>query len=139
MTRAWCSSPPSLEGELFFGAAAELDRYLSEIRQRITNDDIGFVVLRLKRVRHPDVVCIERIEHLLRDEAARGATILLAGVRTDTLGLLRNVGFRSWFPAEHVFPEEDEEYSATLKAVRYAHDKLAEPFATAPTRLYYLV
>jgi len=136
-----------LEGELFFGAAPELDRYLLELRQRI--EDIKFVVLRLKRVRHPDVVCIERIEHFLREEAARGVTVLLAGVRPDTLAILNNVGFQSWFPAEHIFPEEDEEYSATLKAVRYAHNKLAElrlkePFTTAPehaphTELYYLV
>ncbi|OBA72182.1 sulfate transporter [Mycobacterium sp. 1554424.7] len=145
------SADPSIviydvEGELFFGAAPELDRYLLEIRQRIENDDIKFVVLRLKRVRHPDVVCIERIEHFLRDEAARGVTVLLAGVRSDTLALLKNVGFQGWFPADHVFPEEDEEYSATLKAVRYAHNKLAElklkgPLAAAPDQaeLYYLV
>lgn len=35
--------------------------------------------------------------------------------------LLTNVGFDQWFPSERVFPEEDEEFSATLKAVRYAH------------------
>lgn len=29
-----------------------------------------------------------------------------------------------WFPAEQVFAEEDKEYSATIKAVRYAHLKL---------------
>jgi hypothetical protein len=38
----------------------------------IEADDIKFVVLRFKRVRHPDVVCIERIEHFLREETARG-------------------------------------------------------------------
>jgi SulP family sulfate permease len=138
-----------LEGELFFGAAPELDRYLLEISKRIADDDIKFVVLRLKRVRHPDVVCIERIEHFLREETARGVTILLAGVRPDMLTVLNNVGFQSWFTAEHVFPEEDEDYSATLKAVRYAHNKLAElklkaPFTGPPelavhTDLYYLV
>jgi SulP family sulfate permease len=136
-----------LEGELFFGAAPELDRYLLEISKRIADDDIKCVVLRLKRVRHPDVVCIERIEHFLREETARGVTILLAGVRPDMLTVLNNVGFQSWFTAEHVFPEEDEDYSATLKAVRYAHNKLAElklPFTGPPelavhTDLYYLV
>ncbi len=138
-----------LEGELFFGAAPELDRYLAEISRRITDDDLKFVVLRLKRVRHPDVVCIERIEHFLRAETDRGVTILLAGVRADTLTVLHNVGLKEWFSAEHVFPEEDEEYSATLKAVRYAHNQLAElrlkqPFTSAPelaphTDLYYLV
>jgi SulP family sulfate permease len=138
-----------LEGELFFGAAPELERYLETLRQRIEDENVKFAVLRLKRVRHPDVVCIEHIEHFLREETERGVTVLLAGVRPDTLGLLKNVGFESWFPAEHVFPEEEEEYSATLKAVRHAHNKLAElklkePFTTEPehtehTDLYYLV
>jgi SulP family sulfate permease len=141
-----------LEGELFFGAAPELDRYLVALHQRIADDPDGpvkFVVLRLKRVRHPDVVCIERIEHFLREETARGVTILLAGVRPDTLGILRNVGIQSWFPAEHIFPEEDEEFSATLKAVRHARGHLApvevgRPPIKAidladPPDLYYLV
>jgi SulP family sulfate permease len=113
-----------LEGELFFGAAPELDRYLLEISRRIAAEDIKFVVLRLKRVRHPDVVCIERIEHFLRQQTARGVTVLLAGVRPDMLTVSKNVGFQSWFPVENIFPEEEEEYSATLKAVRYAHNKL---------------
>nr|WP_224098899.1 SulP family inorganic anion transporter [Mycobacterium avium] len=138
-----------LEGELFFGAAPELDRHLSAINQRIADGGIAFVILRLKRVRHPDVVCIERIEHFLRAVTERGVTVLLAGVRDDTLGVLNNVGFKSWFSAEHVFPEEDEEFSATLKAVRYAHNRLAElkvkeTFTSAPeldphAELYYLV
>jgi SulP family sulfate permease len=135
-----------LEGELFFGAAPELDRYLQDLGKRIASDDLKFVVLRLKRVRNPDVVCIERIEHFLREETARGTTVLLAGVRPDTLHVLNNVGFHGWFTAEHVFPEEDEEYSATLRAVRYAHDKLElkPPFTAAPelavhNDLYYLV
>jgi SulP family sulfate permease len=141
-----------LEGELFFGAAPELDRYLLALHQRIADDPNGpvkFVVLRLKRVRHPDVVCIERIEHFLREETARGVTILLAGVRSDALTILHNVGIQSWFPSEHIFPEEEEEYSATLKAVRHARGHLApvevgRPPAKAidledPPDLYYLV
>jgi sulfate permease, SulP family len=138
-----------LEGELFFGAAPELDRYLVALSQRVEDDDVKFVVLRLKRVRHPDVVCIERIERFLREESARGVTILLAGVRPDTLAILHNVGLQSRFPAEHIFPEEDEEYSATLKAVRHVRGHLAPvevgrpiakaiDFVDAPD-LYYLV
>lgn len=114
-----------LEGELFFGAAPELDRHLADLTERIDADHHQFVVLRLKRVRHPDVVCIERIEHFLRDLTERGVTVLLAGVRPDLLAVLNNVGLENWFPADHVFPEEDREFSATLKAVRYAHAELA--------------
>jgi SulP family sulfate permease len=136
-----------LEGELFFGAAPELDRYLTALSGRIEAEDVKFVILRLKRVRHPDVVCIERLEHFLREETAHGVTVLLAGVRPDTLAVLKNVGLQSWFNAEHIFPEEDEEYSATLKAVRYAHTKLAAlesraqltPEQADDPELYYLV
>lgn len=128
-----------LEGELFFGAAPELDRHLADLRQRIEADDQGkVVILRLKRVRHPDVVCIERIEHFLRELTDRGVIVLLAGLRSDTAAVLKNVGFERWFPAEHVFPEEDKEFSATLKAVRYAHARTAELPADQPD-LYYLV
>lgn len=139
------------EGELFFGAAPELERYLDELSHRLERDDIRFVVLRLKRVRHPDVVVVERIERFLREETARGVTVLLAGVQPDMRAMLRNVGFDDWFPTEHVFPEEDEEFSATLKAVRYAHahrdgrELLGATAATAaagngdPQRYYYLV
>ncbi|MGH3638479.1 MAG: SulP family inorganic anion transporter [Mycobacterium sp.] len=118
-----------LEGELFFGAAPELDRYFDTLRSRIHDDGIQFVILRLKRVRDPDAVCIERLEHFLREEDGHDVnghrvTILLAGVRPDTLKVLRNIGFDEWFPAEQVFPEEDQEYSATLRAVRYVRAKL---------------
>jgi SulP family sulfate permease len=139
------------EGELFFGAAPELDRYLAAIAKRIEAEQTKFVILRLKRARNPDVVCIERIEHFLHEQEAHAVTVLLAGVRPDTLRTLENVGFESWFPAEQVFPEEEKEYSATLKAVRYAYSKLHLPVVGASSsqgaqedteplaKLYYLV
>jgi sulfate permease, SulP family len=143
-----------LEGELFFGAAPELDRYFDTLRARIHTDGVQFVILRLKRVRDPDAVTIERLEHFLREEDGREVdghkvTILLAGIRPDALKVLRNIGFDDWFPADQVFPEEDQEYSATLRAVRFARDKLDidEP-GSAPVKpdgalasdpLYYLV
>jgi sulfate permease, SulP family len=119
-----------IEGELFFGAAPELDRYLEAIETRIAAQNIKLVILRLKRARNPDVVCIERLEHFLREESAHGVTILLAGVRRDTLRALKNIGFETWFPADQVFPEEKEEYSATLKAVRYAYGRIPQTYET---------
>jgi SulP family sulfate permease len=136
-----------LEGELFFGAAPELDRYFDTLRARIRTGEVKFVVLRLKRVRHPDAVSIERLEHFLREENGHGVTILLAGVRPDTLRVLKNIGFERWFPAEQVFVEDEEEDSATLKALRYAQARLDDEHrgaaldgATARSDpLYYLV
>jgi SulP family sulfate permease len=109
------------EGELFFGAAPELERYLEDLGERIKNNNIKYLVLRVKRVRHPDAVVIQRIDKFVRDETDRGVVVLLAGVQADLWTLLTNVGFDKWFPSERIFPEEEEEFSATLKAVRYAH------------------
>jgi len=139
------------EGELFFGAAPELERYLAELQNRVEQEGIKFVVLRLKRVRHPDAVVTERIERFLRKETARGVTVLLAGIQPDMWTLLKNVGVDRWFSSKHVFPEEDEEFSATLKAVRYARAQLEAPDLPVPVtvaavsgngdaqRYYYLV
>jgi SulP family sulfate permease len=90
------------------------------------------------------------LEHFLREETARGVTVLLAGVRTETVRVLTNVGLETWFPASQVFPEEEEQYSATLKAVRFAVAKLraaradtsatqAQVDAELTSKLYYLV
>jgi SulP family sulfate permease len=114
-----------LEGEFFFGAAPELDRILDELKQRAVAQGTRVIVLRLKRIRNPDAVCVERIEHFLRETAGLGLTVLLAGVRPDLLTTVTNLKFQDWYPAAHLFPEEgDDADSATLKAVRRAYELL---------------
>ena len=98
-----------------------------------------FVVLRLKRARKPDAVGIGRVERFLHDLTELGVTVLLAGVRPDTLDVLSNVGLRDWFPDERIFPEEGKEFSATLKAVRYAESRLVPSRDGSDDELYYLV
>jgi len=115
-----------LEGELFFGAAPELDRYLEELSQEAIRNGIKFVVLRVRRARNPDMVAIEHLEHFLRQCETLGLTVLLAGVRPELLRILENVRFADWLPTGRIFSEEDEVYSATLRAVRYAYQLLGE-------------
>jgi len=83
-----------LEGELFFGAAPELDHTLDELRRRAIQQGTRFIVLRLKRMRNPDVVCLERIEHFLKDAEKNGITVLLAGVRPDFLQAITRLRFQ---------------------------------------------
>jgi sulfate permease, SulP family len=74
---------------------------------------------------------------------------LLAGVRPDFLEVLERLRFMTWYPAERFFPEEDETWSATVRAVRYAYAELAgrntcahcanRAHATRNEDLYYLV
>jgi sulfate permease, SulP family len=138
-----------LEGELFFGAAPELDRYFTQLELRARRDGVRAIVLRLKRVRNPDVVCLERLEHFLRDAEAAGITVLLAGVRTDFLESIRRMRFADWYPADRIFPEKDDTDSATLSAVRRVYESFGKAnacphcavsaAAVAKERFYYLV
>jgi sulfate permease, SulP family len=110
-----------LEGELFFGAAPELERYLSAILEEADRAGIRHVVVRFRRARNPDAGAIEHLERFLRAASELGVTVLLAGVRPDFVKILRNVGINKWFPTEQIFPEEDRMFSATLRAVRYGN------------------
>lgn len=117
-----------LEGEIFFGAVPELDRYLDRLQKRAIASGIHYIVLRLKRVRNPDIVCLEQLEHFLHNATKLGMTLLLAGVRPDLFRAFSNVGFGEWFPRDRIFLEKDEDDtdSATLKAVRYAYTLLGD-------------
>jgi len=114
------------EGEFFFGAAPELDRHFDTLKLRVQQLGMRYVVLRFKRVRNPDVVCIERLEHFLREAQQDGLTVLLAGLRPEFLAAIDNLRFTGWYPAAHFFAEEDESYSATLRAVRHAYALLGD-------------
>jgi sulfate permease, SulP family len=115
-----------LEGELFFGAAPELDRTFDHLKQRTKDENIRFVVLRLKRTRNPDMVSMERFDHFLHDMQARGVTVLLCGIRPAFAKAMTNLRFQDWLPADRIFLEEDEKFSATLKAVRHVYEILGE-------------
>jgi sulfate permease, SulP family len=133
-----------LEGELFFGAAPDLALHLGAAAARAKQQGIDYLVLRLKRVRNPDVVALEQFEIFLRDARAGGLTVLLAGVRADLLDACRRVGIMRYVNAELIFPEGEEEHSATLSAIRVAYGLQARqnsdfPKERAAGGAYYLV
>jgi SulP family sulfate permease len=139
-----------LEGELFFGAAPELERYCTEMTRRARAESVGYIVLRMKRVRNPDVVCLERLEHFLRTAASLGIEVLLAGARSDLLEAMQRLRFGAWFPADQIFPQGSDEDSATLAAIRRVYQMLGDTNACqhcgpkraaqgSAARLYYLV
>ena len=134
-----------LEGELFFGAAPELERHLENLTQETVRTGAAFLVLRLRRTRNPDVVAVEHLEHFLRGAEKRGVVVLLAGIRPDLANILRNLHFEDWLPADRLYPEEDEKYSATLQAVRHAYHlfggrtRETNPQAAQNEPSYYLV
>jgi len=126
------------EGERFFGAAPELEKHLTAAFEEAKSHAITHVVLRVKRLRNPDAVCLERLEHGLKDAQAAGFTILLAGLLPDLLAGIQRLGFDQWLPRECWFAEEDSPDSATLKAVRKAYNLLGVQHPDgAPGRLLF--
>jgi sulfate permease, SulP family len=138
-----------LEGELFFGAAPEFERYFDEVKERAIAERIRVVVLRVKRTRNPDMVFVERLQHFLHDMEALGVIVLICGVRPDFAQGMTRLSFYDWLPAGRVFLEEGMEYSSTLKAVRYGYTLLGDNLCSHcveqdlvkgdERRLYYLV
>jgi SulP family sulfate permease len=131
----------SLEGELFFGAAPELEQHLADLRAR-AEAGARAIVLRLKRTRNPDMACLERLQLFLEDMQRRKVPVLLCGVREDFAQALHRLRFHHWLPQDHVFLEEapagngdGPALSSTLKAVRRAYELLGdESCANCPRR-----
>jgi SulP family sulfate permease len=96
--------------------------------------------LRLKRVRNPDVVMLEQLEHFLKDMRASGVEVWLAGLRSDLIAAMRRLEFDAWFPQDRLLAHGAEDYSATLSAIRDIRRHLEDgrPKETEG-KLYYLV
>ena len=60
------------------GAAPELDRYLDDLKER-ARGGLRIVVLRVKRTRNPDMVCMERLRIFIQEMRAQGVAVLVAG------------------------------------------------------------
>jgi SulP family sulfate permease len=137
-----------LEGELFFGAAPELEKHLAAIDRQARNG-IRVVVLRLKRVRNPDAVCLSLIDGFLKRMETRRVTVLVCGVRPELARVLRSTHLEERLGPQRIFHEAASVWSSTLDAVRSAYDLLEGDFcATCPRRaeagpgqepLYYMI
>jgi SulP family sulfate permease len=128
-----------LEGELFFGAAPELDRTFNRIQERAQEEHLHHVLLRLKRVRNPDLVSLEHFEHFLKQAQAAKVDIWLAGLQPDLLAAFQRLNFAAWLPEDHLFPQGADEDSATLAAIRRVRTALRDDDQGPPDQLYYLV
>jgi sulfate permease, SulP family len=114
-----------VEGELFFGAAPELKEYLAELTRRVMAG-ARIIILRLKRTRNPDMVCMEQLQNFVKAMHEQKATVLLCGVRPDFAAVMLNLRFQDWLPPECVFLEQATPLSSTLTAVRHAYTLLGE-------------
>ena len=114
-----------MEGELFFGSAQNLEKSLLRIEHRAV-DGIRIIVLRLKRVRNPDAVCLSLIEDFLERMDNHGITVLLCGIRQDMFKVFEKIGLTTRLGPNRIYTESDAAWSSTLAAVRDAHSMLGD-------------
>lgn len=113
----------NLEGELFFGSAPDVERLLDQIEYDAQHGT-RVVLLRLKRVRNPDAVCLHLLDEFLQRMHGLGVKVLLCGVRPDIAEALHNVGIADRIGKDCVFPETAELWSSTMQAVQAAYAQL---------------
>jgi SulP family sulfate permease len=134
-----------LEGEMFFGASAALERHFERIEQRI-DEHTRAVVLRLKRARNPDAVGLTLLESFVDRVRARGIHVLLCGVRNDLARKLASTGLAERI-GDPIFHEEKVRLTSTTMAIRHAYSLIDDPCPTCPRRsregrepaLYYVI
>jgi SulP family sulfate permease len=117
----------SMEGEFFFGAAPEVEQHLEEIANTV-NDGVRAIVLRVKRVRNPDAVCMSVLDRFIEHMEAANVTVLFCGVRPDFMkviessGLALRLGPGNFF----VFQETGHFWTSTLAAVQHAYQTIGD-------------
>ncbi len=115
----------NFEGELFFGCAPDFERQLDEVLEGCPND-IKVVILRLKRTRNPDAVCVHVLQTFIEKMHKRGAVVMLSGVKESMAKVLANVGLDKIIGKENIFAEEAQIWSSTIDAMRRAYTLLGQ-------------
>jgi SulP family sulfate permease len=110
----------SLDGELSFPVAPELEEYLSTIEHR-ARGDVRVVLLFLRQARNPDAAFLGMLEGFQRRLRMRGVALVLCRVRPELVEALRHTRLDAVLGAEHVIPEMAIAGSSTVKAVDRAY------------------
>lgn len=113
----------NLEGELFFGSSPEFENLMDSIEAQ-RQPQWKVIILRLKRARNPDSVCMHILEKFIRRMHSHGVTVMLSGVDEEMLGVLANVGILQLIGAANLFREESEIWASTIQALKSAYSKL---------------
>jgi SulP family sulfate permease len=115
----------SLEGEFFFGAAPQLEKHLEAIAATVEHG-ARVVVLRVKRVRNPDAVCMSALDRFIDQMHNAQVTVLFCGVRPDLMKVIESSGLARRLGADRVFvfQETGLYWTSTLEAVRFAYELL---------------
>ena len=117
----------SLEGELFFGAAADLEEELDKMTE-VAKSGVRVIVLRLKRARNADAVCLRVLDKFIAQMHLQKTDVLLCGVRPDLMSVIHSSGLMKQLGRNRVFVFEETGgvWSSTLEAMRFAYEIIAD-------------
>ena len=108
-----------LEGEMFFSSATTLEGHFRAIESRFTGET-KVLVLRLKRARNPDAVCLHLLSDLVKRTEDRGIQVILCGVNDDLHEMMQRTG--SDMLRAEIFREQKVRFSSTMMAVKRAYE-----------------
>ena len=96
-----------------------MEEHFRTIERRLTGNT-KVLVLRLKRARNPDAVCLHLLSDLVQRTEDRGIQVILCGVNDDLHEMMQRTG-ADLLRAE-VFREQKVRYSSTMMAVKRAYE-----------------
>jgi SulP family sulfate permease len=112
----------SLQGELFFAAAEELERRL----RVLFGNGTRFLVLRLTHAYNLDATTAQSLTQVAREAQARGGRLVLSGVRPGLYGTFERSGVIEELGQDAVFRHDDEILASTRRAIAYAESLAAK-------------
>lgn len=122
-----------LEGELFFGASAALEKHFEFIEHEL-GPQTEILLLRMKRARNPDAVALHLLENFLDRLRERGIKVILCGVSPHLHDVMQRTGFADRLGEKELFLEQGVRLTSTTLAVRHAYELISEMCPTCPRR-----
>ena len=113
----------NVTGSVFFAAAGELQTLMD---RTATDPYVQVLILRMRQAEDLDVTTASVLEAASHQLAERGKTLLLLGVRSSALELLKKTGVRDQVGQENVFPVQSSWHTAMEEALQRALDLVGE-------------
>jgi SulP family sulfate permease len=115
-----------LEGDLFFAVADELEDRLNAL----ASSPIRVVILRLKRTHSIDATVLGVLERFTADMHERQGYVVLCGVKSELMTVLRAYGLIDRIGSENVFPTGGRVFTSAKLALNRARELIGRSIDT---------
>jgi anti-anti-sigma factor len=112
----------SLEGDLFFGVADELQTQLT----RVVGSEVRVIILRLKRTHMIDATVLSVLDQFAANMRERDRHVLLCGVRPELHDKLRAHGLANTIGEDNILETQFGVFTSAKAALRRARDLIGQ-------------